>query len=195
MCDFFWYLWQTKHWNLEVSICVYLRDRRATCGLWNYLCLPVLTWEKAQLHVDTWTTCVYFCLLGEYLWALGLLVSTWPYLREGTATCEHLGYLCLPVFLWGKGKLHVDSGTTCVYPCLLEGRHSYMWTLGLLVSTCVYLREGTATCEHLDYLCRPVLTCGYFLNLWNDQLELHECSCCQHKCCDYLGMPSNLWGM
>ena len=79
---------------------------------------------------------------------------------------EHLGYLCLPVFIWGKGKLLVDSGTTCVYLCLLEGRHSYMWTLGLLVSTCVYLRDGTATCVHLDYLCLPVLTYGKKTYLW-----------------------------
>ena len=105
MCDFFWYLWQTKHWNLQVSICVYLKDRRATCELWGYLCLPVLTWDKAQLQ----------------MWTLGLLVSTSVYLRDMRATCGLWDYLCLPELTWGKAQLHVNTWATCVYLCLLEG--------------------------------------------------------------------------
>ena len=57
------------------------------------------------------------------MWTLELLVSTCAYLREGTATCGHLDYLCLLLFTW---RVLVGSGATCVYLTLLEGRHSYM---------------------------------------------------------------------
>ena len=44
-----------------------------------------------------------------------------------------------------------------------------MCTVGLLVSTCAYLRGRRATCAQLDYLC---LTCAYLRYLY---LHLHSC--------------------
>ena len=120
------------------------------------------------------------------MWTLGLLVSTCAYLRQGAATCEHLGYLCLPLFTWGIWELHVGSGTTCVYLSLLEGRHSYMWTLGPLVSTCVYLRDRRATCGLWFYLCLPVFTWG------KAQLHVNTWATCVYLCL-LEGRHSYMW--
>ena len=107
---------------------------------------PLLIYKEIEMETNT---------CANYLWFLLVLV----------ATCK-----CLPVFTWGIGELHVETWTTCVYLCLHEKQESYMWTLGLLVSTCVYLRDRRATCAQLDYLC---LTCAYL-----KYLCLHLNSCC-----------------
>ena len=102
--------------NLDY-LCVpvtYLRDRRATCGHFDYLCLPVLTWEVGELHV---------CRFG-------LLVSTCACFRGRWATCAQLDYLCLPVLTWEVGELHVHSWTTCVWPV-------HAWCICICICTLV----------------------------------------------------------
>ena len=54
--------------ELSFPNAIYL-NYQSTCDLQvsymklDYLCLPVLTWEVGELHVQIWTTCVYLCLL------------------------------------------------------------------------------------------------------------------------------------
>ena len=69
--------------ELSFPNAIYL-NCQSTCDLQvsymklDYMCLPVLTWEVGELHVQ-----------------FGLLVSTCAYLRGRTATCAQLDYLCL----------------------------------------------------------------------------------------------------
>ena len=63
----------------------------------------------------------------------------------------------------------------------LESLRGVMWTLGLLVPTCAYLRSRWATCADLDYLCLPVLTLGV------GGLHVHSWTTCV--------LPVHTWGI
>ena len=117
-----------------MSTCVYLRERKATCGLWDYLCLPVFTWGKAQLHVNTWTTCVDLCLPVDTFSTCGMIslsymsapvvstnaVTTWE-CHQIFGECRHKSLKISMKKWWKGGALLVHFW--CTFGALLKVHH------------------------------------------------------------------------